>query len=472
MNATKTKRTRRGPDREKAWSGRFSEQPSSELETFTESLSVDRRLYRYDIMGSIAHCRMLAARGILSRDEARRIERALKQIERDIGQGRSTLTARYEDIHMNIEHLLAERVGALAGKLHTARSRNDQVVLDLRLFLREELVSIRMALTNLLETILERASQTVDIVLPGYTHLQRAQPVRLAHHLLAYFEMFARDRERLDQVAERVAVLPLGAGALAGTGFPIDPQLVAAELSFPRVFSNSMDAVSDRDFVIETCCAASLIMMHLSRWAEELIIWASHEFGFVELSDAYCTGSSMMPQKKNPDVLELIRGKTARVYGDLVALLVLMKALPLTYNRDMQEDKEPLFHAVDTVKSSLSIFSQVVRTLTFREDRMKAAVHEGFLEATDVADYLAAKGMPFRDAHRVVGKAVALCHKRGIGLRDLSSEEWTRLAGPYGSGLPSVVASCVGVEGRTSPGGPSRESVLRQIAHARSRLAM
>jgi len=471
MKGKKAVGSRAGAARsQKVWSGRFSEAPSPELEAFTESVSVDKRLFRHDIMGSIAHCRMLARQGILTAREAGRIERALREIERELGLGRLPLAARHEDIHMNIEHLLAEKVGPVAGKLHTARSRNDQVALDMRLFLREELAAIRQALTALMETILERAAGSVDTVLPGYTHLQRAQPVRLAHHLLAYFEMFLRDRQRLDQLAERVAVMPLGAGALAGTGFPIDPRSVASELGFARVFSNSMDAVSDRDFAIETCFVASVLMMHLSRWAEELVLWSSHEFGFVELADAYCTGSSMMPQKKNPDVLELIRGKTARVYGDLMALLALMKALPLTYNRDMQEDKEPLFHAVDTARESVIIFGKVLQTARFREERMRAAVEEGFLDATDAADYLARKGMPFRDAHRAVGKAVALCQKKGIRLQDLSSDEWKKVAGRLGPEVRAMLAASSPADRRSSPGGTSRESVLSQIERARALL--
>jgi len=454
----------------KAWSGRFSDPTFRDVETFTESISVDKRLYTHDIMGSIAHCRMLARQRILTVKEARQIEQALREIEKEIREGRLTLSVQFEDIHMNIEHRLMEKLGKTGGKLHTARSRNDQVSLDTRLYLIEELGRIRESLTGILEVILDRAIESLDILVPGYTHLQRAQPVRLAHHLLAYFEMFLRDRERLVQLLERVSVMPLGAGALAGTSFSIDPSYVATNLRFSRVFANSMDAVSDRDFVIECSFVASLIMMHLSRWAEELIIWATEEFGFVELPDSYCTGSSMMPQKKNPDVLELIRGKTARVYGDVMALLSLMKALPLTYNRDMQEDKEPLFHAVDTARDSLEIFQMIIRAVRFHSDRMRESIERGFLNATDLADYLVRKGVPFRDAHGIAGKAVAACLDKGKRLEELSMDEWRKLSSKIGPDITTVLQPETLIDARTSPGGTSRKNILREIQRARVRL--
>ena len=451
----------------KAWSGRFRQDTVPEVERFTESVSFDQRLYRQDILGSVAHVRMLARQGILPAGDAKRIEKGLREIAVEIEAGRFRFSAQREDIHMNIEARLIEKIGDVGGKLHTARSRNDQVALDMRLYLRESVDQIRRQLLALLEILLDRAEETMEVLLPGYTHLQKAQPVRLAHQLMAYYQMFARDEQRLSQLRERVDVMPLGAGAIAGSGYPVDPSFVAGLLGFSRVAANSMDAVSDRDFAIEFCFAASMILLHLSRWSEELILWSSEAFGFVELADAYCTGSSMMPQKKNPDVLELIRGKTGSVYGDLQALLVLMKGLPLTYQRDMQEDKVPLFHAVDSVKACLSVFPLVLKSVRFRTDRMREEAEQGFLNATDLADYLVRRGMPFRKAHAIAGRAVQFCLDKGKGLGDLTAQEWKALAPEVEPGVTGSLGLEQVVEARNIPGGTARRQVRRQIRQAR-----
>jgi argininosuccinate lyase len=456
--------------REKAWSGRFREGTAREVELFTESIGVDRRLYRQDIQGSIAHVRMLGRQGILTGKEAGRIEAGLRQIAGEIREGRLVFSPALEDIHMHIEARLAEIVGETGGKLHTARSRNDQVALDTRLYLREEVDRIREGILRLLELLTDQAEAHLELILPGYTHLQKAQPVRLAHHLLAYGQMFLRDEQRLCDLRERVDVMPLGAGALAGTGYPVDPACVAGILGFSRTASNSMDAVSDRDFVIEFCFVASMILLHLSRWSEELILWSAEAFGFVELPDAYCTGSSMMPQKKNPDVLELIRGKTGGVFGDLQALLVLMKGLPLTYNRDMQEDKGPLFHAVDTVRSCVSVFTSLLGAIRFDGERMRAEAEQGFLNATDLADFLARRGMPFRRAHRVAGEAVRACLERGKRLEEMTAEEWQAVSPDVDPSVQAALELEAVVEARSSSGGTARKQVLRQIRVCRKEI--
>ncbi len=437
------------------------------VERFTESVSFDQRLYREDILGSIAHVRMLARQEILAAKDAKRIEKGLREIAGEIEAGRFRFSSKREDVHMNIEARLIEKIGDVGGKLHTGRSRNDQVALDVRLYLREVIDEIRGQLLRLQEVVLERAEETVDVLLPGYTHLQKAQPVRLAHHLLAYYQMFSRDGERLSQLRERVDVMPLGAGAIAGSGYPVDPGFVAELLGFSRVAPNSMDAVSDRDFAVEFCSAASLILLHLSRWSEELILWSSEAFGFIELADAYCTGSSMMPQKKNPDVLELIRGKAGSVYGDLQALLVLMKGLPLTYQRDMQEDKVPLFHAVDTVRGCVSVFAALLETVRFQADRMQREAEQGFLNATDLADYLVRKGMPFRQAHGVAGRAVRYCLDKDKRLEDLTRPEWRALAPEVDPGVQRILGLQQVVEARNIPGGTARSQVRKQLRQAR-----
>ena len=456
-----------GGQPKKAWSGRFRQKTAPEVERFTESVSFDQRLYRQDILGSVAHARMLAHQGILSRRDATKIEKGLKEIAREIEAGRFLFSLQHEDIHMNIEARLIEKIGAVGGKLHTARSRNDQVALDMRLYLRESIDQVRGQLLRLLEVALDRAEENLEVLLPGYTHLQKAQPVRLAHHLMAYVQMFSRDEQRLCQVRERVDVMPLGAGALAGSGYPVDPSFVASLLGFARVAPNSMDAVSDRDFAIDFTFAASMILLHLSRWSEELILWSSEAFGFVELADAYCTGSSMMPQKKNPDVLELIRGKAGSLYGDLQSLLVLMKGLPLTYQRDMQEDKGPLFHAVDTVKACLSVFSPLLESIRFRADHMREEAERGFLNATDLADYLVRKGVPFRRAHGIAGKAVRYCLDKGKRLEDLNVSEWKTLAPEVEPSVQRSLRLEQVVEARNVPGGTARRQVRKQIRQAR-----
>jgi argininosuccinate lyase len=466
----KKQHKKRNQEREKAWSGRFRGSTAAEVERFTESISLDQRLYRQDILGSIAHCRMLARQGILTLRDARRIEKALREIAQEMQQGRFRFSVKHEDIHMNIEARLMEKIGRVGGKLHTGRSRNDQVALDLRLCVRESVDEARRGLLRLQEIIVGRAEDSLDILLPGYTHLQKAQPVRLAHHLMAYYQMFRRDEQRLCQIRGRLDVMPLGSGALAGAGYPVDPAFVAELLGFSRVAPNSMDAVSDRDFAIEFSFGASMILLHLSRWAEELILWATDAFRFVELPDAYCTGSSMMPQKKNPDVLELIRGKTGTVYGDLQALLVLMKSLPLTYQRDMQEDKGPLFHAADSLTGCLSVFSGLLERVRFDEDRMREEAERGFLNATDLADYLVQKGMPFREAHGVVGKMVRYCLKQEKRLEELAREEWKALCPEAGPDVQNSLRLEQVVETRCAPGGTARKQVKRQIRLARREL--
>ena len=466
------RKPRRGsrPSDPKAWSGRFRQRTADEVERFTESISIDRRLYRQDIAGSIAHCEMLCRQGVLPKKDAKRIVGGLREVEREIEAGGFRFSADREDIHMHVEARLIEKIGEAGGKLHTGRSRNDQVALDVRLYLREAIDDVRRELHRLLEEIVQRAGETVEVLLPGFTHLQKAQPVRLAHHLLAYYQMLARDEERLRQLRARVDVMPLGAGALAGSGFPVDPRYVAERLGFSRVASNSMDAVSDRDFAIEFCFVASLVMLHLSRWCEELVLWSTDAFRFVELPDGLCTGSSMMPQKKNPDVLELIRGKTGGVYGNLVALLTLMKALPLTYNRDMQEDKAPLFDAVDTVRSCLSVFCLLLSGMEFRKDRMREEAEKGFLNATDLADELVRQGMPFRKAHRIAGQAVRYCLDHGKFLELLSSEEWKGISAEINPSVAQALRIEQVVERRDASGGTSRRQVLRQIREARKEL--
>ncbi|MBI3802408.1 MAG: argininosuccinate lyase [Nitrospirae bacterium] len=404
----------------KAWEGRFAEATDPLVERFTSSFSFDRRLYRYDIQGSLAHTEALARAGLLTEAERKTILGGLKTIAAEIAAEGVQAAPADEDIHMHIERRLVEKVGAVGGKLHTGRSRNDQVALDLRLYLREETRTILEQIRSVQGALVFQAERHIETILPGYTHLQRAQPISLAHQLLAYYEMLERDRGRLLDSLKRLDQMPLGAGALAGNGFSIDRTSVARALGFSEVTANSLDTVSDRDFVVEFLSAASLTMMHLSRWAEEWILWASSEFRFIELPDRFCTGSSMMPQKKNPDVLELIRGKTGRVYGALVTLLTLLKGLPLSYNRDLQEDKEPLFDTVDTLQSALRLMAELVQQASFKEEKMREATREGFLLATDLADYLVRKGLPFRQAHKVIGQIVQRSLEHGK-----PAEAWT-----------------------------------------------
>ena len=450
----------------KAWSGRFAAAADPRMEAFTSSLAVDRRLAAYDVRGSRAHCRMLVKQKIIARAEGEKILKGLQAVERELSRGDFPFLASDEDIHMAVERRLTEKIGPVGGKLHTARSRNDQVLLDVRLFLRDEIGALGKLVARLQKRLARLAKRHRTVVLPGYTHLQRAQPVLLAHHLLAYHAMFGRDAERLAECGARVNVLPLGAGALAGTTLPIDRAYVARLLGFARVSENSLDTVADRDFVAEFLSVAAILGMHLSRLAEELVLWSSSEFGFVELPDAFATGSSMMPQKKNPDVPEIIRGKTGRLYGNLFALLTVLKGLPLTYNRDLQEDKEPLFDSVDTLRGVLSVLEPMLGVLRFRPERLAAAARGGFMLATDVADYLVEKQVPFRRAHEVVGAVVQWCVAEGRELHQLTLEEWQRFSPAFEADLLLRLTPEAAVARRTSYGGTSRENVERQLRAA------
>ncbi|MBE9503812.1 MAG: argininosuccinate lyase [Proteobacteria bacterium] len=410
---------------EKPWGGRFAEKTHDLLEKFSESISYDKRLYPYDIRGSIAHCKMLAKQEIIPQADSEKIIAGLEEILQEIESGQFQFSEALEDIHMNIEKRLIDKIGDVGGKLHTARSRNDQVALDTKLYLRDTIKDVINLLGQFRSAIAELAKNNSDVIMPGYTHLQRAQPVLFANHMMAYCDMLQRDSERFDDCLKRVNVLPLGAGALAGTTFPIDREYVAGLLDFPAITRNSLDTVSDRDFVIEFCSASSILMMHLSRLSEELILWSSDEFDFIEISDAFCTGSSIMPQKKNPDIPELTRGKTGRVYGNLIAILTVMKGLPLAYNRDMQEDKEPLFDTIDTVMISVQLFTEMMKNIEINKGKMFAAAGGGYSTATEVADYLVRKGLPFRDAHAVVGNIVKYCISKDIAqVGDLSLDEF------------------------------------------------
>ncbi|MGE4578536.1 MAG: argininosuccinate lyase [Desulfuromonadales bacterium] len=455
---------------EKPWAGRFTQPTDKFVEEFTASIDFDKRMYRYDIQGSIAHARMLARQGIIGAEDAEQIIGGLEGILTDIEAGNFVFKVSLEDIHMNIEARLIERIGAVGGKLHTARSRNDQVALDVRLYLRDELKEILGYLRRLQESLLQQAEQNLAVIMPGYTHLQTAQPVLFSHHMLAYYEMIKRDAGRFADVLKRLNVLPLGAGALAGTTFPIDREFVAEQLSFDGVTRNSLDSVSDRDFALEFCGASAILMMHLSRLSEELILWSSADFHFIELTDAFCTGSSIMPQKKNPDVPELVRGKTGRVYGNLISLLTLMKSLPLAYNKDMQEDKEPLFDTIDTVKGSLKIFADMIAEMKVQAENMRVAAARGFSTATDVADYVVRKGLPFRQAHEVVGKTVRYCIEHGKDIPELSLEEFRQFSELIGEDIYDYVTLEASVNARRAIGGTAREAVEREIARARQEL--
>ncbi len=447
----------------KPWGGRFSEATNELAEEFTSSIAYDWRLYPYDIAGSIAHATMLAKTGIITKNDSRRIIKGLKEILREIASGSFKFSHELEDIHMNIEARLIRKIGRVGGKLHTARSRNDQVALDIRMYLRDEIADIHTLLGLLQRVLTDLADRHSDVVMPGYTHLQRAQPVLFGHHLLAYFEMFDRDRGRLEDCFRRMNIMPLGAGALAGTVLPIDRKYVAKLLAFREVCENSIDAVSDRDFSIEFTAACAQIMMHLSRFAEELVIWSSSEFGFITIGDAFATGSSLMPQKKNPDVAELTRGKTGRVYGSLTALLTIMKGLPLAYNRDMQEDKEPVFDASDTVRLTLSVFIEMLKNITIHKEVMRRAADDGFITATDLADYLVRKGMPFRDAHTLVGKAVLLATKRGCGLGSLPLAEFRKLSPLIRKDVHNALSLEASVNRRTSHGGTAPSNLKKRL---------
>ncbi len=447
----------------KLWGGRFRDPTHKMVEAFTASIEFDRRLYRYDIEGSIAHSKMLAKQGIITKKDVKVIISTLRDILKDIEKGRIVFHNEDEDIHMAIEKILIARAPEEGGKLHAGRSRNDQVSLDLRLYLREEIGQVENLVTALKLQIISLAKTEMGTIMPGYTHLQKAQPVLLSHYLLAYWEMLDRDEERLRQCFKRVNVMPLGSAALAGTGLPIDRAYTARLLKFPEISRNSMDAVSDRDYVAEFIFVASLIMMHMSRFCEDIILWSTDEFNFLEISDAFTTGSSIMPQKKNPDTAELIRGKTGRVYGNLVALLTLMKGLPMTYNRDLQEDKEPLFDSVDSLKVCLGIMTEMLKNLKFNRDKMQKKASGGFSAATDVAEYLVTKGIPFRESHGIVGRLVAYCIEKNKELPDLTMEEFHRFHGAFEKDIYDHIIVKNVVNARKSIGGTSEKMVLMRI---------
>ena len=450
-------------DGKKPWGGRFKESTDKLVEEFTESVSYDKRLAPFDIAGSIAHVKMLEKQGILKKEEAEKIVSGLKEILDEIERGEFVWKTELEDVHMNIEKRLTEKIGAVGGKLHTGRSRNDQVATDVRLYVRHEIEEILELLKALRRAFVKQAEENLDVVMPGYTHLQIAQPVLYAHHMLAYYQMFRRDAERFKDTLKRVNVSPLGSAALAGTSYPLDREFTAKLLGFNGVTRNSMDAVSDRDFVAETIFNCAMVMMHLSRLSEELVLWSTEEFGFIELPDAFCTGSSIMPQKKNPDVSELTRGKTGRVYGDLITILTVLKGLPLTYNRDLQEDKEPLFDAIDTVKMALRVNEKIVSGMKPRKERMREQAKKGFSLATDVADYLAKKGVPFREAHEIVGKVVAYCLDNGKTLEDLTLEEFRKFSNKFEEDVLSLMSVEGSINSRNIVGGTAREQVEQEI---------
>lgn len=454
----------------KLWGGRFSEKTNQSVEAFTSSIDFDKYLYWYDIQGSIAHCKMLARTGIISQEEGLTLVEGLGRVKSNIENGKYQFDDSLEDIHMHVETWLFQEVGKVAQKLHTARSRNDQVALDIRMYLRHEILQIIKLLIVLRQSLLELAQKHIDIVFPGYTHLQRAQPVLFSHHLMAYFEMFTRDTNRFWDGFVRTNVMPLGSAALAGTTYPIDRHYTAELLDFPEVSSNSIDSVSDRDFIMEFLSAASICMVHFSRISEEMVLWSSSEFRFIELSDTFTTGSSIMPQKKNPDVAELVRGKTGRVFGDLVAILTLMKSLPLAYNRDMQEDKEPLFDAVNTVKVCTDIYSGMLPNITVNNEVMAKATTEGFLNATDLADYLVTKGVAFREAHAVVGKAVQYALGVKKELHQLSLEELKSFSSLIAEDIFSFLTVEKMVDRRNSYGGTSKKMVMEAIETAKVRI--
>ncbi len=458
------------PQKDKPWGGRFSVSTDAFVEQFTQSVSYDQRLYHYDIMGSIAHVSMLAKVGVLSRQESDQIIEGLESIEADIVQGNFKWETALEDVHMNIETALVTRIGDVGKKLHTGRSRNDQIATDIRLYLRDEVTDIQSLLVKLMSTLLDLAEREAETIMPGFTHMQTAQPVTFGHHMLAWFEMLNRDSQRLADCHVRINVMPLGSAALAGTSYPIDRQYTAELLNFPAVTNNSLDAVSDRDFVIEFSSCAALIMMHLSRFSEELVLWMSQQFGFIDLGDAWCTGSSIMPQKKNPDVPELVRGKTARVYGHLMGLLTLMKSQPLAYNRDNQEDKESLFDVIDTVKGCLHAYTGLVPEIVVNKERMRNAAMKGFTTATDLADYLVRKNIAFRDAHTVVGKSVQYAIKVEKDLSELTLDELKQFSEVIEDDVFDFLSLEGSVAARAHQGGTAPEQVYQAIHAGRERL--
>ncbi len=453
----------------KLWGGRFIGSTDSFTDHFHSSISFDSRMYKQDIEGSIAHAAMLGKQGIIPMEDSELIQKTLKEILADIEAGNVVFDERAEDIHMNIETILIERIGDTGKKLHTGRSRNDQVALDIRMYLKEQITDIKALLKELITVLNNIAEKNTGTIMPGYTHMQNAQPVTLAHHILAYVEMFKRDRDRLEDCYKRTNVMPLGSGALAATTYPLDRDLVAGKLGFDSITLNSMDGVSDRDFVIELLSALSLIMMHLSRFCEEIIIWNSQQYRFVEMDDAYSTGSSIMPQKKNPDMAELIRGKTGRVYGHLMAMLTVMKGIPLAYNKDMQEDKEGVFDAVDTVKMCLPIFTRMVDTMKVNKDNMYDAARKGFMNATDAADWLVKQGVPFRDAHGIIGRLVLYCIENNKSLDELTLEEYKAVSDVFTEEIYDAISLETCVNTRTVKGGPS-EGYIKELINMNKKI--
>ncbi|MBQ4087134.1 MAG: argininosuccinate lyase [Clostridia bacterium] len=454
----------------KLWGGRFSKATDALVDDFNSSIRFDARMYKQDIRGSMAHAEMLGKQGIIPELDAALIVKTLGEILQDIEDGKVEFLIDAEDIHMNIETILIDRIGDVGKRLHTGRSRNDQVALDLRLYLRDECDRLADMIKDTMQVLLDVAEENTDTIMPGYTHLQKAQPVTLAHHVMAYFQMFSRDLGRLKDARKRINVMPLGSGALAGTTYPLDRAFVAEKLGFDAITGNSMDGVSDRDFAIEFMSVISMLMMHLSRFCEELVLWSSHEFSFVEMDDSYSTGSSIMPQKKNPDVAELIRGKTGRVYGDLMALLTTMKGLPLAYNKDMQEDKEAVFDALDTATLCLPVFTNMVKTMKIRKAVMRKGATGGFTNATDVADYLVKKGVPFRSSHGIVGRMVAKAVETNRDLDEFTIEEFKEFSELIEEDIYEAIDVSTCVAERNIPGGPAKEQVLAEIEKGKALL--
>ena len=455
----------------KLWEGRFTKNTNALLEKFNASITFDKRMYAEDIKGSIAHSKMLSKQEIISQDDQLKIEKGLNQIKLEIENGEFIFKIEDEDIHMSIEKRLTEIIGSTAGKLHTARSRNDQVALDVRMYVRHQSLEIKELLINMENVLYTLSKKYKNTIIPGYTHLQRAQPILLAHHLLAYFQMFKRDISRIDDFLERSDEMPLGAGALAGTTFDLDRHYVAGQLGFSAPTVNSLDSVSDRDFIIELASIISIISMHLSRFSEEIIIWCTSEFSFIKLDDAFATGSSIMPQKKNPDIAELVRGKSGRIYGNLIAILTTMKALPLAYNKDMQEDKEGIFDSIDNIKICIEIFYEMLSTMDVNEKEILESMKKGFLNATDVADYLAKNGMPFREAHKVVGQIVSYCEQKNIAIDDMKFEEYLGFSNIFKEDVLEAITIENCVNNRNSYGGTSIKNVLMQLELAENFLS-
>jgi argininosuccinate lyase len=453
---------------EKLWGGRFKKTINKEMEEFISSLSFDKKLVKYDLLGSIAHAQMLGKCKIIAKEETDKIVEGLKRILKEVQEDKvEIVTGEAEDIHSWVENKLKEKIGAIAGKLHIARSRNDQIALDERMYLKEEVLKIQGLLKDLQKSLIATAQKNLGVIMPGYTHLQHAQPLLFSHHLMAYFYMFERDKGRMQDLYKRVDVLPLGSAALAGTSFPIDREYVALKLGFSRISENSLDAVSDRDFILEFLSASAILMMHLSRLGEELVLWSSQEFGFIELDDSFCTGSSIMPQKKNPDAAELIRGKTGRVYGNLINVLTMMKALPLAYNHDMQEDKEPLFDTVSTLESSLFLMSKMIETMQINKEKMEKGTKDDFSTATELADYLVKKGLSFREAHKLVGKIVLYCLENKKNLEDLTLTELNFFHKDFNEDILKILKVESAVETKDSYGGTSLKRVEESIKSAK-----